>query len=125
MALIERFVRDTDNQVSITLTESGTPISGAWTGLDIFIGAGLSEQVTLTRSSDADGVTLATGGTGVLTINPGDLTAEEKTAVDALLLNHKYRVKIVVTTSTNDDGAVFPDEDSRLYFLIHDKPTSS
>ena len=117
MSVLEHIIRDTDNQVTMTLTEDGSAITGAWTGLSVWIGS-----VELDRVADADGITLSTS-TGVLTINPGDLEAGEKTALAALTAGKRYRGRITVTTAVNDDGAVFGGDDSpSIYFVLSDKP---
>lgn len=113
----EQLIRGADNQIKLVLTEDGVPISGAWTGLDIHIG-----DVVITRTADGDGVTLSTS-TGMLIINPADLTAPEVAALDALNKNRSYKVQIVVTSVLNDDGAVFGGNGSDgIYFFISDKP---
>src|SRR5688572_27020675 len=114
---IENFIRGADNQIKLTLTEDGEAISGAWTGLDIWIGS-----VQLTRAEDGDGITLDTA-TGLLTITPANLTTDEKTELDSLSIRIGYRVKIIVTSALNDDGAVFGGDGSeKIIFMMSDKP---
>jgi hypothetical protein len=116
MSQTEQFVRDSDNQIRLQLLEDGAAVSGEWTQLDICFGG-----VTITRAESEDGVALSTT-TGILTINPGDLTTDEKAAI-AALPKKMYRVEIIVTSSENDDGAVFGGDGSeRIYFRISDKP---
>jgi hypothetical protein len=111
----EQLIRASDNQIKLTLTEDGTAISGNWDAIDIHIG-----DVTITRTGNANGITFANG---LLTINPGDLTTAEQTALDGLQAGRRYRTQIVVTSATNDDGAVFGGDDSdRLYVYLSDKP---
>jgi hypothetical protein len=114
---LEYFIRGSDNQVKLTLTEDGLPVAGAWTSLDIWIG----DDVQITRANDGDGVTLSTT-TGILTISPADLTAPEIAELAELSTLKLYRVRIVVTSGLND-GAVFggPGSDAIL-FRIGDKP---
>lgn len=115
--MVERFIRNSDNQIKLTLTEDGQAIAGAWTGLEVHIG-----DVVLSRAVDGDGITLS-AVTGILTINPGDLTTDEKAAVDGLTSGSYYPVRIVLTSSTQDDGVVFGGPGSTLIrFHISDKP---
>lgn len=114
----EHFVKDTNNVITLTLTENGVGISGTWTSLEIRIGG----LVTITRSSDGDGITLNTT-TGVLTIDPGDLLAAEKAAYANLLPGNLYRTYVSVFDSGNDDGVDFGADDSEdgpLFFLVSD-----
>lgn len=112
--ITEHFIKGADNQITLTLTEDGTAISGAWTQLDIWIGS-----LRITRTSDGGGVTLNTT-TGRLTINPADLTED----LGSLVVGEKYRVQIVITDATNDDGAVFGGSGSdQLTFIISEKPS--
>lgn len=117
---IEQFIRNSDNQILLTLTEDRVAVTGAWTGVDIFF----DNELVIHRTVDGDGVTFSTV-TGILTINPGDLTTAEKTAIDLLDAERFYRTKIVITSSTNDDGAVFGGAGAAdpLYFYISDKPS--
>ncbi len=116
--VVEQFIRDSDNLIKLTLTEDDIAVSGTWTALDIF----LDDALFIHRTVDGNGVTLNTV-TGVLTIAPGDLTAPEKAAFALLAAGHNYPVEIVVTSATNDDGAVFGGTGSeRLYFSISDNP---
>lgn len=114
---VEYFIRDSDNQIKLTLTEDGAPITGAWTTLDIFVRG----TNVIHRTADGDGVTFDTS-TGLLTITPGDLTAGEK-AVIALLEARMHPTQIVLTSTLNDDGAVFAGAGAEpLYFHMSDKP---
>ncbi len=118
-SVIEQFIRGSDNQIKVILTEDGSPIVGEWTDLEIFVD-GVS---MITRTVDGDGVTLS-AITGVLTINPGDLTAPEKALFDALTAYQFYPVEIVVTSTAADDGAVFGGNGStRIKFQVSDKPS--
>jgi hypothetical protein len=115
--LIEHFIRDSDNQIKMTLTEDGTAISGSWDALDIWIG----DDVNLHRENDGDGISLSSEG--LLIITPADLQVAEKEQIAALLKRTNYRVQIIVTSINNDDGAVFGGDGSdRIVFLISDKP---
>lgn len=115
--MTEQFIRGSDNQIRIQLTEDDVAISGAWTVLDIWVGT-----VNIHRTADGDGVTLDTS-TGILTINPGDLTTAEKTALGGLDRETLHRGQIVVTSALNDDGVVFGGPGAeRLNFYVSDKP---
>lgn len=117
----EQFVRNSDNQIKLTLTEDGSPIAGEWDALDIFIG----DDIQIHRDADGNGVTLSTT-TGLLTINPGDLTTDEKAALDELrTAGYRYRVRIVVFSAVNDDGAVFGNTSGEsIYFVMSDNPSA-
>ena len=114
---IENLVRNSDNQIRLTLTENGEAVTGVWTGLDIWVGA-----VNLHRDADGDGITLDVA-TGLLTIIPANLTTDEKTELEALSARRSYRVRIVVTGALIDDGAVFGgDGAEKIIFQMSDKP---
>lgn len=119
--VIEQFIRNSDNQIRIALLEDGVAISGLWDELDIYFGG-----VHINRTTDSDGVSLSTV-TGVLVINPANLTADELTAIDLLTPNRVYRVKIVVTSApNNEDGVVFGGPGSGgIVFNISDKPVAA
>jgi hypothetical protein len=115
---IENFVRGGDNQIKLTLTEDGAAISGDWDALDIWFGG-----VHLTRSENGDGITLDTSN-GLLTLTPADLLADEIAAIRALSARESYRVRIVLTSVVNDDGAVWGGNPALtdIIFVISDKP---
>jgi hypothetical protein len=118
MAVVERLVRNSDNLIKLTLTEDGAAISGAWTSLEVHIG----DTIVFTRSANGNGITLSVT-TGVLTIDPADLSAPELTQLDTLVAGQFYKVRIVVYSASNDDGAVFCGPGSTLLmFHISDKP---
>ena len=114
---IEYLIRDSDNQIKLTLTEDDIAVAGPWDAIDIDIGG-----IMINRTADGDGVTLDTS-TGLLTITPADLTTDEKAALAELRGSRFYRGRIVLTSTLNDDGVVFggPDADP-LFFHISDKP---
>lgn len=117
-AVVENFIRNSDNKIKLTLTEDGGAVSGAWDQLDIHIG----RSVLISRTANGNGVTLDES-TGLLTISPGDLLPGEIEALNALATTRAHRVQIVVTTTLNDDGAVFGGDGSdRISFRISDKP---
>ena len=107
-------VRDSDNQITLTLTEDGTAISNTPTQIEIDIGG----VIQITRSPTGDGVAFSSG---VLTITPSDLTED----LSSLQAGRLYRVKIVITDGSQPDGVVFGanDSDAKQYFLISDRPT--
>lgn len=117
MNITEHFIIGSDNEITLTLTEDGTAISGAWTGLDIYIGS--PAVVTITRTSDGGGVALNTS-TGVLTIRVGDLTED----LSALVSGRLYPIWVKLTTATHDDGVDFggPDSSDQLFFLVTSRP---
>lgn len=112
--MLEHFIKGSDNQISLTLTEDGDAIAGQWTSLEIWIG-----DLQIQRAADGDGVALNTS-TGVLTITPADLSED----LSSLVVGETYRVQIVVTDAVNDDGALFGGNDSPewLEFQISQKP---
>lgn len=113
----EYFIRRSDNQIKLTLTEDDVPIFGAWAILDIYFGG-----VRIHREVDGDGVSLDTA-TGILTITPGDLLDAEQIEIDQLVTDRHYRARIVVMTALNNDGAVFGGAGADpLYFHISSKP---
>lgn len=116
-AVIESFIRHSDNQIKLTLTEDDEAVSGEWTQLDININGAL-----ISRAANGNGVTLD-ASSGLLTISPADLLSAEKAAIDTLTTARIHRVQIVVTSSVNDDGAVFGGKgEDQIYFRISDKP---
>lgn len=118
MPIVERFIRGSDNQIKLALTEDGELVDGAWTGLEIHFGG-----VVLERAASGDGVELSEAG--VLVITPANLLPDEITAIDALPVGTYPKVRIVVTSALNDDGAVFGGPGSTsIIFHINDKPAS-
>lgn len=111
----ENFIKAGDNVITLTLTEAGSPTALAWTSLTIdVLKARSGENVTsITRTSDGNGVTFSSG---VLTINPPDLSE----GVASFEAGKLYRVKVRVISPTTPTGAVFGDEDStdKLYFYV-------
>lgn len=116
---VEYLIRNSDNQIKLTLTEDDIAITGAWTSLDIFIDGTL----VINRIGDGNGVTFDTT-TGLLTLTPGDFTAPEKAILATFAAEEYHDTQIVVTTALNDDGAVFAGAGSDLLlFYISDKPS--
>lgn len=113
---IEQFIRGSDNQIKLTLTEDGEAVAGAWTELDICIG-----PVQIHRDADGNGISLS-DVTGLLTITPADLAVDEIAALRALSARQSYPVKIIVKSVLNDDGAVFGAGSDRIIFTISDRP---
>jgi len=113
---IEYFIRGSDNQIKLTLTEDDLAIFGAWEAVDIYIGS-----KSIHREVDEDGISLDTS-TGILTITPGDLTVDEQADLATLIAGRLYRGRIIVTSTLNDDGAVFGGSGADpLYFHVSDK----
>lgn len=118
--ILEQFIRGSDNQIKLALTEDGSAVFGAWTGLEIHFAG-----VVLERSASGDGVELSES-TGVLTITPANLLPDELTAIEAIPEWTYHRVQIIVTGSLNDDGAVFGGSGSTsIIFHISDKPVAA
>lgn len=111
----EVFIKGSDNQIVVQLTEDGVGISGAWTSLTVYIG----DALTITRSANGSGVDLDSA-TGDLTITPGQLTEN----LSALIEGQLYPVWVKVASSANPNGVDFGagDSTSRLYFLIQERP---
>jgi len=107
--ITEHFIKDSDNLITLTLTEDGSAITGSWTQVDVYIG-----PVTISRTSEVGGITFSNG---VLTIQPGNLT-EDLTALTVGL----HRVYIVVISGSNINGVYFGADDSTdsLYFQVSD-----
>lgn len=117
--VLEQFIRNSDNQIKLTLTEDEEAISGAWSELDIWI-----QDVHIHRTADGDGVELNTS-TGVLILTPSDLLPAELDAVAELSTMRPHRVRIVVTSVLNDEGVVFGGGTGaamNIYFHVSDKP---
>jgi len=113
----EYFIRGSDNQIKLALTEDNLPISGEWIAVDIHI-----VSKVIHRDINEDGVSLDIP-TGILMITPGELTSEEQADIAELASNRNYRTYIVITTTLNPNGAVFGGPGSNpLFFHISDKP---
>ena len=106
---IERFLKGTDNQVVLTLTEDGQPVDiRIATRIDIDIGP----YVNISRTSSEDGVDFSTGD---LIITPGDL-AEDLTGLPESIIP----TSVTVYDIQNTNGARFggADSDPRLMFSV-------
>jgi hypothetical protein len=116
--IAEQFIRNSDNQIRLILTENSIAITGNWISVDIYFGG-----ITLHRDVDGDGISLDPL-TGLLTITPADLTSAEKLEIDGLTASSSHRVQIVIHSVLNDDGAVFGGRGSDgIFFFISDKPS--
>lgn len=106
-------IKGSNNVVTVTLTEDGSAIGGAWTELDIYIG---TDAFNIHRTSNGNGVALAAG---VLTINPGQLTEDLSTLPSGL-----HRAYVRIKTSTNAQGAYWGADDTpgQLHFDVSDPP---
>ena len=111
MNITEHLVADSDNTITLTLTEDDDPISVAWTQLDIVF-----SSVTITRTANGDGVTFSAG---VLNIIPGSLTTAEKALITAVPKPQLYRAYITVTADTEPSGVVFGASDSENKLFIY------
>lgn len=117
-AVVEQFIRSSDVQIKLTLTEDGLPISGAWSSLEVWVG----DELFIERSADGDGISLSTS-TGILIFTPADLTAPEKALFLALTRGQLHPIRIVVFSVLNDDGVVFGGAGStRILFNVTDRP---
>lgn len=115
-SITEHFIKGSDNEITLTLTEDEAAISGAWTDLDIDLCApnDLSTTVlNISRASNSNGIELTSG---VLSIVPGALTE----TLTPLVVGRLYRVFVTVKTATQTYGADFGRGDStnQLYFLV-------
>lgn len=117
--ITEKFIKSRNNVITLTLTENGTAVAGAYTDLDIDLVHPEKGTVALniSRTSDGNGVALS-ATTGVLTINPGLLTED----LSALLSGATYRVYVRVIDGSNAQGVIFgaDDSDALLYFAVSD-----
>jgi hypothetical protein len=113
----EHFIKESDNVITLTLTEDGSGITGAYTDLDIDLIDPVDDSIALniSRGTNGSGVALSVT-TGVLTIKPGFLTED----VTVLENNKLYKVLITVKSATNEHGAVFGggDSDTKIRFLV-------
>lgn len=117
-SITETFIKGSDNQIVLKLTENGVGIAGAWSSLSIFIGYPTA-IVTITRTADGNGVALNTS-TGDLTLTPGKLTE----SLAALIGGSLHRVWVKVVSTANPNGVDFGanDSDAKLYFEVQDRP---
>lgn len=106
----EYFIKNSDNAITLTLTEDGNPAVISWTSLTVQIGT-----VSITRAADGDGITFASG---ILTIIPGQLTED----LTDLRADDTLRVFVRVISAGAPTGVIFgaDDSDSVLQFAISD-----
>ena len=109
----ERFIKGSDNVITLTLTENDAAIVVTWLQVDIYIGDG----VVISRTTESGGVGFANG---ILTITPSGLTED----LSGLLVGKLYRVYIKVSDANSTDGSYFGADDSanKLFFEISDPP---
>ena len=114
MNITEHLVQDSDNTITLTLTEAGSAIALSWTRLDIAFGG-----VTITRTVNENGITF---NSGVIDLTPGSLSTAEKVLVTALVKPKLYRTYITVIADTEPSGVVFgaSDSDNKLYLYVTD-----
>ena len=115
-SITERFIKGSDNVITLKLLEGGVQISGAWTFLDIYIGNPV--VLTISRTSNSAGVALTNG---LLTIQPSQLSEN----VAPLIAEQVYPVFIKLRdATTHQAGAYFGAKDSinKLFFEISDPP---
>ena len=118
MNLSEYFIKDSDNQVIVTLTEDDVAISTTPTEVNIVMYKAWSAQpaLTITRTSFPDnGVNYASG---VVTITPRSLSED----LSVLTGGHVYRVVITVKSVAETSGVNYGagDSDDKLWFLVSD-----
>ncbi len=111
---VDRFIKGSDNDITLTLTEDGTAISNTPTDLTVDIGG----LVSINRTTfPSNGIAFASG---IVTITPGDLTED----LSALLDGTVHRVKVVFIDGSNPNGIVYGGNDSAnlQYFEISTTP---
>lgn len=104
--ITEAFIKNSENPVSVTLSEAGAPIAVSPTEISIsfYEGYSLSRVLEITRTPTGDGVAFSSG---VVTITPIDLTEDLSVLKDGRL----YRAKYVVKTASQGT-VVFGGNDS-------------
>lgn len=116
MAVIkEHFLRGSNNILVVNLLEDGSQYPNGYSNLYVkFLGT----TVTLTRTSNQNGITFIDG---TLTINPADLLAQEITDL-AALNSDMYQVTIEIEDPINGAGVFFGEGDTsdKLYFIVRD-----
>lgn len=116
--IIDTFIKGSDNIISKVLTEDEEAINVAWTEIEIaFIGQGVT-QALITRTSDGDGISFASG---VLEITPGALTED----LSALAVGRIYNVVATVKTASDIYGVSYgrEDSDNKLYMMVSEVPS--
>lgn len=114
-AVTDYFIRGSDNVISTTLTEDGTPIVVTWTEVTVGFETlrGGRSVLDITRSSETAGFTFQTG---VLELTPADLTEDLSVLED----NNLYKIRITVKTAQEPSGVVYAggDSDNRLFYHV-------
>jgi len=109
------FVRNSDNVITLSLTENDSVISSNATEIVIKMYQGYSSQValTITRTPDGDGVTYSAG---VLEVEPSGLTETLTTLVDGRV----YSVTVLIKTVLEPDGVLFggADSDDKMFWHV-------
>ena len=111
--ITEGFIPNSENTITLTITEAGLPVAVSWTQIDVTFNG-----LTITRTNPGtDGITFVSG---VLNIIPGSLTAQEKLDIDAMPTPSLYRVFIRVYSLDEPAGVLYgaTDSDSKLYFWL-------
>ena len=108
------FIRDSDNILSMTLTEDGDAILVTPTEIDIIFG---DSVVVINRTPDGNGIAYSGG---VLEITPSGLTED----LSDLIAGHLYKMKFVIKTNEDLAGVVYGGNDSvnKQFFLVSDSP---
>lgn len=119
MNVTEHLVKESDNIITMTLTEDDVAVTGSWTQIDVhMLDLRDASVLTITRTSEADGIGFSSG---ILTITPGDLTED----LSVLNANNLYRSYIQVTSSSALNGDYFggsDTNDTKLYLYVTDPP---
>lgn len=105
--VLEKFIKGSDNEITLNLLEADSPVMLSWTSLTIQVGS-----FSITRSGNGNGVDFTDG---VLTITPGDLTEDV-----SALANVRHRVYVDVISPSTPNSVVFgaDDSESALYFSV-------
>ena len=114
MNITEHLVANSDNTITLGLTENSAPIATAWTLLQVAFGG-----VLLSRTVNENGITF---NAGTLDIIPGSFTTAEKADIDALVKPELYRAYVTVYADTEPSGVVFgaSDSENKLYLYVTD-----
>jgi len=113
----DSFIKGSNNIITMTLTEDGSPIGSSPTQIDIDFLDVLTGAVILniTRSPTGTGITFSGG---VLEIEPG-LMGEPLTE---LVAGELYRIIITIITASEVQGVIYggDDSDAKQFFLVSD-----
>ena len=116
--VIEKFRVGTNNLVSFTLNQNGSPVPSLENVDEVRIYIG--EAVTITRTSNNSNGVDYSQGSGKIVLNPANLTEDLSE-----LKTKRYPVKVRVIDGTNLNGVVYGGlgASDRLYFDVSIPPT--